>query len=899
MVASIGKLTVGGNSGEYYLERVATGRHDYYTGHGEAPGYWAGAAAGTLNLDGQVEAEAFRAVLAGRHPDTGAQLKRWRNSATLGIDVTFSAPKSVSVLYALADPEERAVIAAAQAEAVGAGLEYLERRACVARLGSAGKDRQPGEGFIAACFAHRTSRAGDPQLHTHTVIANIVATADGRVSAADSGLIYRNCKAAGALYDARLRAALTRDLALSWEQRSRSLEVAGVPAGLCHYWSKRRRQIEAKLAEWGQTSGRAAQAAALNTRQAKDDTADADLHARLRAEAAHWQPQPSRPGMDVDRIVAAAAAAPDSQARPSDEEIVETLTGPDGLTEKASSFAERDVTIQVAALLHPADATGERIGAVVGRVLSDEAVVDLLAPGRPTSGEVLAVRDNDGRVVRTVCTARERRWTTAGLVAAETESLDLVRAGLGVGVARIDPTLVEAALAGHRAANPDRELDADQAGAVRGLCASGNSVDVVRGRAGTGKSSMLAVYRQICDQAGIAVIGVAPTARAAHLLGVSAGIAEAGTAHRLLAQLDRGEVTLAEGGVVVCDEAGMADTRTLLALQRAAAAAGGKLVLAGDERQIPSVDVGGLLPRIAQITATFELTHNHRFADIAQRDAAEAIRDGDTAAGIAALRRLGMVCEWQRAADAWDVMVNDWAGLRAAGADARMFADTNSVVDDLNLRARRLLVAAGDIDPHGQMFCDDESGRWVQLSVGDQVRLGRNCARVPQADGGGVAVRNGMEGAITHVDRDGVIVTLDAEHADGGGREQVWLPGLYVGRHVGYAYAVSCHKAQAATVDHCLYAATDQASRETGYVALSRGRHSNRIYAAAGSGWEEALGESRAHDLAIDQAPGTRDVASRDGYAGGLRAAEVSSRERWLRERDAERERACGRAMAM
>jgi conjugative relaxase-like TrwC/TraI family protein len=255
MVATLAKLTVGGNSGEYYIEQVASGRHDYYAGHGEAPGVWAGKGAEALGLSGEVSPDAFRAVLACKDPATGRKLKRQANKVVLGVDVTFSAPKSVSVLYALGDEEVRAATTAAHEAGVAAGLEHLEAEACVARFGKNGVERQAGIGFIAAAFRHRTSRAGDPQLHSHAVMANVVQTADGRASAFDAGMSYRHCRAAGAVYDGMVRTVLSEQLGVVWEQRGGQWEVAAVDPQLCQLFSKRRREIQDCLDEGSSPRG--------------------------------------------------------------------------------------------------------------------------------------------------------------------------------------------------------------------------------------------------------------------------------------------------------------------------------------------------------------------------------------------------------------------------------------------------------------------------------------------------------------------------------------------------------------------------------------------------------------------------------------------------------------------
>ena len=201
---SIGKLA-GGAEG-YYLRAVASGVEDYYLGSGEAPGRWVGAGSVRLGLAGVVSPEQLRAVLDGRDPATGKSLLWVRRPDRLpGLDLTFSAPKSVSLLFALGDEQLSALVRRAHDAAVAQALGYLEREAGEVRRGKDGRDRLPGGGFVAAAFRHRTSRAGDPQLHTHVLVANMTRGSDGRWSALDGRQLYLQAKTAGTLYQAALR----------------------------------------------------------------------------------------------------------------------------------------------------------------------------------------------------------------------------------------------------------------------------------------------------------------------------------------------------------------------------------------------------------------------------------------------------------------------------------------------------------------------------------------------------------------------------------------------------------------------------------------------------------------------------------------------------------------------
>jgi conjugative relaxase-like TrwC/TraI family protein len=208
---NVGKLANGREN--YYFSAVARGAEDYYLGSGEAAGRWLGRGIRGVGLSGEVGAEELRAVLGGLHPTSLEQLpERMHQRRLPGFDLTFRAPKSVSLLHALGNKEVVGAVTEAHEEAVTAALGYLEREACGTRRGPGGVDYRPGKGFVAAGFRHRTSRAGDPLLHTHVLVANMTQTHDGRWGALDGRRIYTHAKTAGYLYQAHLRWALTRSL---------------------------------------------------------------------------------------------------------------------------------------------------------------------------------------------------------------------------------------------------------------------------------------------------------------------------------------------------------------------------------------------------------------------------------------------------------------------------------------------------------------------------------------------------------------------------------------------------------------------------------------------------------------------------------------------------------------
>src|SRR4051812_8601325 len=215
---SIGKLAAG--QAAYYERQVARGHDDYYSGRGEAPGEWTGRGAAALGLSGQVDATHFNALMAGVDPSDKALERPLRDSRgepkVVGFDLTFSAPKSVSVLFAAGDEQTAGQLIAAHEAAVRAALGYVEDAAVKVRRGKGGAIVEPGEGVVAAAYRHRMSRSLDPQLHTHVVCANVARGPDGRWTALDGRHLYEHAKTSGYLYQAHLRAEVRERLGLEW-----------------------------------------------------------------------------------------------------------------------------------------------------------------------------------------------------------------------------------------------------------------------------------------------------------------------------------------------------------------------------------------------------------------------------------------------------------------------------------------------------------------------------------------------------------------------------------------------------------------------------------------------------------------------------------------------------------
>ena len=306
-MVSIGKIALGQH--RYYEQQVAHGADDYYSGRGEVPGEWRGAGAQALGLSGRVSGGQFNAIVPGMDPRDQSVRLRWcaRDPEVAALDLTFSAPKSVSVLATTGPDDVMRVLVSAHTAAVTAALAYLDDRAVMVRRGHDGTTVQAGQGLIAAAYLHRMSRSLDPQLHTHVVTANLTRGPDGRCTALHGAPLYRAAKTAGYLYQAHLRATISDRLGLEWgEVRTGAAELAGVPAAILLEFSKRRQEM-LRAAELGGISldtKAGGEAAALATRDRKDYGIDTHPGAR------RSKPARQRTGVRDRRDHRAAGARP-------------------------------------------------------------------------------------------------------------------------------------------------------------------------------------------------------------------------------------------------------------------------------------------------------------------------------------------------------------------------------------------------------------------------------------------------------------------------------------------------------------------------------------------------------------------------------------------------------------
>lgn len=808
---------------------------------------------------------------------TRVELARVQPGAVAGFDMTFTPPKSVSTLWGLSGPEHREAVLAAHRAAVAQALDLFERRALFTRTGQGGCQQRPTRGMLAAAFDHWDSRAGDPNLHTHVVVANKVQTADGRWLSIDSRALHHAVVSISEVYDDFLADELARRLPVRWSWRDRgsrrspAFELDGVDDGLMAEFSTRTTQIDeamtAVVGDFHAAHGRGPnrieisrlrQQVTRSTRPAKRMRSLSELVTEWRRRAMDLTDRSPEEvtGAVLQRSDLCAVTAPGVP-----QEAVNRLAAHvlDHVMERRSTWTRWNVLAEAARatrgvrMASPADreALLDRVSdAVMARCVSLEAP-DLFAAApeyqRP-DGTSLFSRPGEARFTHEDVLAAEQRLLTA------THTCTGPRAPTRVG----EPARV------HRADGRVVDLAADQADAVLSVAGSGRRVDVLVGPAGTGKTTTLAALKEVWEAAygPGSVVGLAPSATAAAELAEAlrapcentakwmyestgsgamrrtaliqhlsverrSGHTTAGTLRSIdvaIARLtcEQHRWVLRPGQLVIVDEASLAGTRTLDALTQQATRAGAKLLLVGDHAQLSAVDAGGAFHLLAQRGRPAVLTSLWRFSNAWEARASRALRAGDRRV-IETYAEHGRVSAG--AAEAMcELAYTTWQGDTQRGVPSILLAADARTVAVLNARAHNDRVTDGLVSRHGVATASGPV-----IGVGDRIITRANDRRLKTHTG---YVRNGDLWTVTALGHDGsATVTRVTGHA-GTTEGTVVLPARYVAEHVDLGYATTTHRAQGVTVDHAHVLAAPGMVRENLYVAMTRGRHHNHVYVA-------------------------------------------------------------------
>lgn len=716
---SIGAMQ-GGQAG-YYL---ALAQEDYYLAGGEPPGAWLGTGSERLGLAGVVNPQDLTHCFQGNSHD-GSKLVQNAGKANRqpGWDLTFSAPKSVSVAWSQASQVEQLEIREAHAAAVGAAVKFLEDNYAHSRIGKGGTE-QVKAGLVVASFEHSCSRALDPQLHTHCLVMNLGVDAAGNARSLLSKPLYEAKMLAGAFYRCELAAQLQRRLGVTLEtpvgRDGRPVtwfELKGVPEPLLKHFSKRRAAIEKELGAQGMESASAAAFAALATREAKQMIPPRqELHDG-------WKREGRELGFSVDGLFRPASdrslANVHAQYRTA---LAESLAA---ITFSENFFTKDELTRRT---LEAAQELGIPATAVPPAIEADLHQLPTFVPLGMRNGTEL--------------------WTTSEVLSVEKEFLESV----GTLKARTFTGVSDAVV--HGAINKVRggpggsfTLDDEQKEAVRYLTQGKESVKVITGFAGTGKTDMLSAAREAWEKAGYTVIGTALAGVAARTLQEKAGI-QSDTVRMRELQLHRdlkhtlqhhakqlvraalgkktyalSHLTIDAKTVLVVDEAGMVGTRDFALLAKAVVDHGGSLVVVGDQWQLSSIERGGCLGSLTELIEGIHLSQIRRQEDAGDREAVLKILDGDPEAALKHYAQKGQFFVERSNEKARQKLIDDWAASGGAEKphEHRIFASTHADVNRFNELAQWKRVQAGQVDV-GQYVQHDET----RFMVGDAVRFNQS-----------------------------------------------------------------------------------------------------------------------------------------------------------------------------
>jgi len=802
----------GSGAGRYYTEHLPS----YYLNGDEPPGRWWGQGADRLGLGGVVDPNAFLEVMAGHHPATGRDLgRRFGEGSVRGYDATFSAPKSVSVLFGVGGLEVRRQVVEAHEHAVAAVLGWIETRAHTRMRVHGHIVCVDTEGIVVGLFRQHTSRRLDPQLHTHAVIANRVSAPDGRWLALDARTIKLDQRTLSALYHANLRAELTRRLGVRWDPPEHGIaEIADIDPVVLAEFSQRTgdmaRRLDEKLGRFRTHLGRdptsgerwkLEREAAVDSRPAKPH---APTSAELRQE---WQQRVRILGHNPERLVQTVVGCQlglvgiqsETAAR-----LVEEAVG--SLAERQSTWRPAELVRELAAAV-PASVTvdAEQLTGFLQRLADHATTARCVDISRPVPVGVPLRRD--ARPISEAAT--DRALTTQAILDEEQQLVAWAERRQTAGPVR---TL-------SLAVGSSDDLTPAQTRAVAAV-AGHRPLELIVGPAGTGKTTALSYAAARLDAQGRPTYGVAPTAAAAEVLAGETGIA-ADTLDKLLIEHHQARpgpaYDLPAGTTVIVDEAGTAATPKLAELARLADRQGWRIVLVGDPRQFSAVGRGGMFAHLIDRYGGIELDRVHRFRHHWERQASLRLRAGDP----------GVLTEYQQRGRLHDgtpeqmetEIINAWQEARSRGETVALMANSTDTVTRLNRLAQHTRLTIGELDATAPSMRIGEE----KMLVGDEVVTRRNDRTI--STDLGLMVKNRDHWTITTIHPDHSVTLV-------GRTGRVRLPTDYVAEHVELGYAQTSHANQGRTVATALLLIDTPTDSRGVYTPMTRGRDTNHAYVA-------------------------------------------------------------------
>lgn len=826
---SIGKMSQGQAS---YYDNLAKSE-DYYLDGGEPPGKWFGKGADQLSLNGTIESEKFLDLFAGELE--GKKLVQNPERRCPGHDLTFSAPKTVSVALSQADGKTAMAIREAQQAAVEKALTYLESECGITRRGKGGAITEEAK-CVFSTFEHGTSRAEQPQLHTHALLLNIAVRNDGTTGAIHSKRFYQHKMTGGAIYRAELAHQLEQRLGVEIIRDGFSFQIAGVNLDLADHFSARRKEIEARLDEFGASGAKASAAFALTTRESKQYTSRAEL-------VEQWKKVGREFGWSEEQLneILGTATLQDPVVTRQLAELSAT-EAVEKLMEQKSYFTEKEAIRFAAEFSQGRGVGAEEVIEATRKYLKQESIVPLIKEDY-------------------------RYFTTRDHLELEKKMIREVRELSETPGLKVSEDSIEKAL--ETAKGEGTPLTAEQEKALRHVLRDEGRISMVTGDAGTGKTTVLKPVAEVLEAEGYEVRGLALAGKAAQGMEEGAGIKSGTIASFLWSQERaesewnpelakqefeawavgkrkelspeeaanfnpvwtknteekarkrfedfRGKQELTDKTVLIVDEAAMVDTKSFAGIIEKVREAGATLIGIGDGKQLQAITQGGAFSGMVDVIGDVRLTEIFRQRDEAEKEAVSEMADGEVAKSLDHFAREGRLDISEDRVQAKGEMITAWGEKGVDDPKENlMLAGTNLDVFELNQMAQANRMEAGLVSG------DSLKVRAHELYRGDRVMFTKNHK--------GLAVKNGSFGTIQRVDEKLGTLTVEVD-GKGEARERTRSFSIDAYDEVTLGYAVTTHKAQGATVENSFVLTDEEMThREMSYVQVSRARGETTIF---------------------------------------------------------------------
>jgi conjugative relaxase-like TrwC/TraI family protein len=826
--------------------------------------FWAGSGVSILGLGAEVSAEAVARLAEGRHPATGEPMvKGAGDSHVMGADLTFSAPKDVSALFAGAGPETQAAINDCMRGAVEAALAYSESIA-VTRHGRGGRVKQRAEAIAVACYPHFASRALDPQLHIHAFMFNMGKRAGAEEwSALDQKAQFDHKMATGILFRAELASRL-RGLGFGIFQDGPYFKVEGISDHQRDALSQRSKEINAYLVERGlsERDGAAArEIASLNTRSNKSEPGYAELVDRFKVAARALGLTPT--AIESMRAKAQAAVAVDYELDA--EALISELTA-------TKSVATAQDALQLICEKAMGRWSAERCLSELGQFLKHPSILRLGETEHLslviTSQDMLDIEADISARVADGQASTSHRVPAAAVNDAFAKLSDEIEAKIGAPV----------------------DLEQQRRAALH-VCSDTGAHAFVEGWAGAGKTTMLRAVGEVYKSQGFKTIGCSQSAAAAQNLARETGIRSSTIASLLLA-IESGRAPLGPKAVVILDEAGMVGSRELAALQRRVVDAGAKLVCVGDSKQLQPIAAGGIFKALVARHGVAEISSiqrqrtdtaplfqwlsgaigrnppslpketiaglrglpedaigpaldalaarddrlayglqrwRDRFDHLWMRECVENFAIGHARQALETMDSRGRLKLISEGACAMEELISAWDLDKTAAKDKAIIAGSRSEVAALNELARRRMIQRGLVDEAAAVEIEierrDGSRESKSFAPGDRIVFTLNDARLGVANGSLGTVK----GLLSDPVNGALLLSVELDDPNPNGDRVVSIPAAFA--HFDHAYCLTNHKSQGRTFDSAhVYVNPAMADREWSYVAASRSRFATTLY---------------------------------------------------------------------